>query len=180
MGRPGHLTVKEEAEVAQLIKALRLDGVAINYDVICRISREIAAERRGVPVADVPPLSRSWAKGYKMRHSLSKLRVASTDRPTNTPAEVDADNAWRCEVQDIIQHPADYGVGVDTQSLPAHCIYGLDETPLLYAPKVKTYASVGERRIVIHGSSEKRSLIATPTQVWTFTRLSEKVALHCL
>ena len=124
--------------MSQLIKILRLDGVAVDYDVMCRIGREIAAERRGVPVHEVPVLSRSWAKGFKMRHSLNKLRVASTDRPANTAAEVDADNAWRCEVQDIIQHPADYGVGVDTQSLPAHCIYGLDKTPLLHAPKVKT------------------------------------------
>ena len=54
MGRPGHLSVQEEAEVSQLIKILRLDGVAVDYDVMCRIGREIAAERRGVPVHEVP------------------------------------------------------------------------------------------------------------------------------
>ena len=74
--------------MSQLIKILKLDGVAVDYDVMCRIGREIAAERRGVEVHEVPVLSRSWAKGFKMRHSLSKLRLASTDRPTNTAAEV--------------------------------------------------------------------------------------------
>ena len=45
MGRPGHVSVQEEAEVAQLIKILRLDVGTVVYDVICHISREIAAER---------------------------------------------------------------------------------------------------------------------------------------
>ena len=63
MARMGHLSVQEEAEVSQLIKILRLDGVAVDYDVLCRIGRVIAAERRGVEVHEVPVLSRSWAKG---------------------------------------------------------------------------------------------------------------------
>ena len=36
------------------------------------------------------------------------------------------------------------------------------ETPLLYEPKVRTYPEVGQRRVIIRGSGEKRSLTATP------------------
>lgn len=76
---------------------------------------------------------------------------------------------------DILEHPQDYGLP-SPGPIPASLTLGLDETPprlffyvkknnlgpLLYCPKVKTYELPGTRRVVIRGSSEKRSLTATP------------------
>ena len=58
---------------------------------------------------------------------------------------------------DILAHPFEYGLGVNTP-IPAALTLGLDETPLLYTPKVRSYDVRGARRVVIRGSAEKRSL----------------------
>ena len=122
------MRAQEEKELAQLVRVLRLDGVAVDYDVIIRMALDIIGEARGLTTADLPCLTPNWAKGFKVRHGLSKLRMATTDRPPNTQHEVEQDNAWRMEFSDMVQHPKDYGIGSCDLPLQPCCGYGLDET----------------------------------------------------
>ena len=78
------------------------------------------------------------------------------------------------QIANMVQHPKDYGIGSGDLPLQPYCVYGLDETPFLYAPKVRTYADMGQRRVVIQGSGEKRS---PPPR---FLLPCDPIILHCL
>ena len=116
------------------------------------MARDIAAECRQVELDEVPPISLSWVAFFRQRHRFTKLRQGSTDRPNSTVADLQADNAWRAQLLDVCQHPAEYGLtGCDT--IPKEFLLGLDETPLPYGVRLRTYDVSNARGTLIVGYS---------------------------
>ena len=83
-----------------------------------------------------------------------RLRRATTDRHESSQEELKADDQWRKELKKVI----------DDKGLHPSMVFGVDETPLQYCPRVKgTYTTAGQaKQLVILGSREKRCVTATP------------------
>ena len=80
----------------------------------------------------------------RRRHGLSQLRNPSSDRPLDSVADLQLDNSWRAELADLISSPMEYNLPW-AGNLPATCVLALDETPLCYLPRSKTYVWNGQQ-----------------------------------
>lgn len=49
----------------------------------------------------LPNISKEWVKGFRSRRGLTRLRRPTTDRPTSTVEDINADNAWRLSFEDV-------------------------------------------------------------------------------
>ena len=152
------------------MRSLRHDGVPLDTEVICEMARDVVAEKRGIELDEVAMMSRSWVSMFRSRHRFCKMRQSSTDRPNSTVEDVKSDNLWRQELLDVCCHPADYGIdGCD--EIPKDLLLGMDETPLHYGFRLKTYDTQHPRSVLILGSKEKRQVTGTP-RVFFFPRVS--------
>ena len=68
---------------------------------------------------------------------------------------------WRTSLLDVIAHPSLYGISV-RGAWPKEFILCMDETPLCYLPKRRTYAQPSGPRRRIYFSNDKRQITATP------------------
>ena len=65
----------------------------------------------------------------------------------------------------LVEQPQKYGVRIpegEPQSLPPWARLGLDETPLLYAPKLRGGYAAGEKQVGHYSSADKQQATATP------------------
>jgi hypothetical protein len=119
------------------------------------MAKDIASAKRGIPIDELPPISISWVRAFRARNSFGNLRASTTDRPSSSLQDLQADDDWRDELEDICNHPGDYGLAWDG-TIPPQCVLGLDETPLPYGVKLKTYDRKAARTVLVMGSKEKR------------------------
>ena len=114
--------------------------------------------------ADLPKLTDDLVKTFLKRHSLGKLRKASSDRFRSTGEQLREDNTWRDFYDQVVQHPDLFGLAfTDGASIPAALQLGADETPVLYMPEVRgTYDMLNSKQIQIMGSRERRMITGTP------------------
>jgi hypothetical protein len=91
-GRPGLLTEAEEQIVFDSIKAVRSLGGPVDGDGLVVLAEEALSKTRE---GQKPNLGVSWAASYRRRWELGKLRRVTSDRPVDSPGDVENDNKWR-------------------------------------------------------------------------------------
>ena len=135
----------------------------IDLDTIAALGRTVAERSHGPGLA--PVLDRQWAANFRRRHKMSCLKKITTERLPPTVCDLALDNKWRREFLDLVEQPQKYGVRIpegEPQSLPAWVQFGLDETPLQYAPKLRGGYAAGDKQVRHYSSADKRQATATP------------------
>lgn len=180
-GRPSHLSVKEETILAATVRDLRSDGGVIDRETLIYLGKQTMREVccpplsvsvwlylsfkqvRG-PETDFPTLTKDWVRAFRHRHSLGRLRRASSDRLRSTGEQLREDNLWREYFESLVKSPFDHGMGgIEGLPIPERLQLGADETPILYMPQVRgTYESVGVKQVQILGGRERRMITGTP------------------
>jgi hypothetical protein len=153
-GRPKWLTPREEDQVHRSVVGLRRHGYIVDRETLIVMAHTAVKVSRGDDCA-LPPLTLHWAKSFRRRYQIGRLRQSTTERPPLTADSWDAVNRWRAELNQIQQNPASFGIAMPsswTGGLPDELVLGVDETPLHYIPASRgTYVTGAEEAVFIAG-----------------------------
>lgn len=152
-GRPSYLSSAQEDLLYKVVVGVKKQGAAVDLEML----QVMAADMQGVGNVN---LTKAWARSFKKRHHLTNLRQCTSDRPDDTAEDVRQDNAWKCKIMDIIEHPSCNSIPWMT-ALPDALVLAVDETPLPYLPKSRSMVpATAQRRVAL--TSDKRCLTGTP------------------
>ena len=128
----------EEETILKFIKEVKYEAAVIDLHTFAALGRSVPARSRGPGLA--PVLDRQWAANFRRRHKTGCPKKITTERLPCTVSDLALDNKWRREFLDVLEQPQKYGVYIpegEPQLLPAWAQFGLDETPLQCAPKLR-------------------------------------------
>lgn len=166
-GRPTLLTEVEEKIVFESVRYLRQKGSTVDREVLQVLGKRAMSEVRSLPLGRLPDLSDHWAKSFRKRYSLTKLRKPTTDRGISSAAQLQADEQWRQAYLEVVRNPGRFGIIVPADGphqLPEYMQLAADETPLQYCPVVRGTYQEGDlsKQVTIIAAREKRSVTGTP------------------
>ena len=135
---------------------------------------------------DAPSFDAEWSRDWKRRFQLS-WRSGDTDRRESTLADIVSDNAWRKQLIDVFENPANHGIVMPTgvSCIPPKLRLAMDETPLHYFPCLKgTFEASGVKNVHISHSNEKRMVTGSPItdiegNVFLFQILWKGTSVRC-
>ena len=106
-------------------------------------------------------------------------RKPTTDRPPSTIGDLMLENAWRDELERVIEDPRRFGIVMPAGlvSLPKRAVVAADETVLQNVPNLEvTFDPCGIDSVYVTKSGDKRQATGTPN----FDMLGEMVSFQVL
>ena len=80
-------------------RRVRQLGAAVDNDGLVTIADQVIQTGRTGPDKGTR-LGRSWSSSFKRRHQIKNMKISST-RASSTPMQVEADNRWRREYEEV-------------------------------------------------------------------------------
>ena len=111
LGRPTILLRAEEEKLATTLQGIPQHGAPVDRETLAQLGGVLMKEMRNSGEV-VPQLTGDWVQSFRRRRKLSRLRLPSSDRLPDTPQDIQADNAWRTSLLDVIAHPSLCGIPV--------------------------------------------------------------------
>ena len=89
-GRPTLLSESEEKVVVDRVKYLRQKGAPVDKKILQELGKKAMSVVRALHDDKLPPLSEHWAKSFRKRNSLCRLRRSTTHRGVSTVDQLQA------------------------------------------------------------------------------------------
>ena len=114
------LTNYQEDKLADFVKGVLQVGGPLDHEGLVMLGNTVLAETSTAGDC-VPELNQKWADNFRRRHRLGRLMTPTSDRPLDTPHEVELDNKWRLDLTSFIADPGTCGM-VDMAPFDNLCV----------------------------------------------------------
>ena len=182
LGTPPSCELKKKRSCANTLMASAVragEGGSVDRETMSMLADTVAEKMcPHTPKHEHPYFSAEWAHKWlqKENHTWHK---PTTERPPSTIGDLMLDNAWRDELERVIEDPRRFGIVMPARlvSLPKRAVVAADEIVLEYVPNLKgTFDPCGIESVHVTNSADKRQATGTPI----FDMLGEMVSFQVL